>query len=230
MDFERIWLKKLFLQLEELRGEEFRDTVMKGSEKLSSETASGNVITWTADAVKKLKEELSEEELHDVVTGCACHYPGTKLLPVRAAFRKNGDFSEAIDLLREQFVESMRNGMHLDMEVVDKLLEMGMGVAGVLDGDRIIAIKIPKSGNLRKWLSEKNPQERRKIYCHCPRVNEAVKQGMEMPVEYCLCGAGFYRNIWETITESPVRVEVIESVFAGDDFCRVAIYPLIIRG
>lgn len=47
-----------------------------------------------------------------------------------------------------------------------------------------------------------------------------------MPVEYCLCGVGFYRDIWGTITELPVRVEVMESVFKGDDFCRVAIYPL----
>ncbi|MCK5133335.1 MAG: hypothetical protein KAR40_14435 [Candidatus Sabulitectum sp.] len=230
MDFERMWLDNLSRQLEELKGEEFSDTVMKGSEKLDSATAPENVIRWTAGVVKKMKEELSDEELHDVVTCCACHYPGEKLLPVRDAFRERGDFHEAIDLLREQFVESMRDEMHLDMEVVDKLLEMGMGVAGVLDGNRIIATKIPRSGNLRKWLSGKDPQERRKIYCHCPRVNEAVNHGIEMPVEYCLCGAGFYRDIWETITESPVRVEVIESVFAGDDFCRVAIYPLIVRG
>jgi len=201
---------------------------VKGSEKFSSSTAPGNVMRWTAGAVNKLKEELSEVELHDVVTGCACHYPRAKLLSVRAAFRKSGSFPEAIDLLRKQFVESLRDGMLMDMEIVNKLLEMGMGVAGVLDGSRIIAVKIPKSGNLRKWIGEKDSQARREMYCHCPRVNKAVKQGIRMPVEYCLCGAGFYRNIWETITESPVRVEVIESVFDGDDRCCVAVYPYLL--
>jgi predicted hydrocarbon binding protein len=40
---------------------------------------------------------------------------------------------------------------------------------------------------------------------------------------YCQCGAGFYRGIWETILERPVRVEVLESVLSGGDVCRVAV-------
>lgn len=230
MDFEKLWLDKLARQLEKSKGEEFRDDAMSGSEELLSGTSPEEVILWTAGVMEKLSKELSEEELHDVVTGCACHYPGIKLLSVRDAFRKNGDFAESIELLKKQFVESLRDDMLMDMEIINKLLEMNMGVAGVLDGNRIIATKIPKSSNLRKWLSEKNPDERRKMYCHCPRVNQVLELGMEMPVEYCLCGAGFYRDIWESITESPVRVEIIESVFAGDDFCRIAIYPLLLKG
>lgn len=230
MDFEKAWLAKLSLQLEGVKGKEYRNTVMKGSEEFNGNTDPGEVVSWTAGVMKKLTDELSEKELHNAVTGCACHYPREKLLPICDAFRKNGDFAEAIKLLKQQFVESMKNGMRMDMETIDRLLEMGMGLAGVLDGERIIATKIPKSGNLEKWLRERDPDERRKMYCHCPRVNQVVSRGIDMPVEYCLCGAGFYRDIWETITESSVRVEVIESVFTGDDLCRIAIYPLLLRG
>ncbi len=230
MDFEKMWLDKLSRQLKELKGQEFTDRVLKGSEEFSSSTAPVNVIAWTANVMNELKEDLSDKEIHDVVTGCACHYPGSKLVSIRDAFRMNGDFAEAIELLKKQFVESLRDEMLMDMETINRLLEMNMGLAGVLDGNRMIATKIPKSCNLRKWLSEKDPDERRKMYCHCPRVNQVLELGMEMTVEYCLCGAGFYRDIWETITESSVRVEVIESVFAGDDFCRIAIYPLLLKG
>ncbi|MCP4647768.1 MAG: hypothetical protein GY852_08585, partial [bacterium] len=162
------------MQLEELKGERFRDEVMKGSAELSSSTAPGNVISWTADMMVKLKTELSGDELHDVVTGCACHYPAAKLVPIRDAFRKNGSLTEAIDLLKKQFVESLQDGMLMESEIVDELLRRNMGVAGTLEGNCIIATKIPKSGLLRKWLKEKDPEERRKIYCHCPRVNQAV--------------------------------------------------------
>ena len=45
--------------------------------------------------------------------------------------------------------------------------------------------------------------------------------GME---EYCYCGAGFYKGIWETILGEQVRVEVLESVMMGGDVCKIAIH------
>ncbi len=230
MDFERMWLDKLSSQLLDLKGKEFRDMVLINSETLNSSSSAGAVLQWTASAVEKMQEGLSSEDLHDVVTGCACHYPRTKLLPIRDAFRKRGSIGECISLLENQFVESLRDGMDLDQQIIEKLLEMNMGLPGVLDGKRIVATKIPKSCNLKKWFYEKDPEERRKMYCHCPRVNQALMLGIQVPVDYCLCGAGFYRDIWETITETSVRVEIIESVFAGDDFCRVAVSPSVLQG
>lgn len=230
MDFERMWQDKLSARLEELKGTEFRDMVMTDSEILNLNSSPSEIIEWTVAAVEKMQEGLSSDELHDVVTGCACHYPQAKLLPIRDAFRKSGSIGECISLLEKQFVESLSDGMHVDQELIEKLIEINMGLPGVLDGNRIIATKIPKSCNLKKWFYEKDPEERRKIYCHCPRVNQALILGMQMPVEYCLCGAGFYRDVWETITEAPLRVEIIESVFAGDDFCRVSVFPSVLQG
>ena len=217
MDFEDQWLEKLSLALEEARGPGFRDSVMSGA-------GEREVISWTAEVMEKLNSELSAEELHDVMTSCACHYPASALEPVREAFAGTGSFTLAMDMLREQFRESMKN-LGIPDEVIDGLLARGMGPAGVLEENRIVATKIPRSGNLMAWLSEEDPARRREIYCHCPRVNRALEKGMPVPVAYCLCGAGFYRDIWETVTGEAVRVEVLRSVMSGDDTCSIAIYP-----
>ncbi|HOP25902.1 MAG TPA: hypothetical protein PLM22_03265 [Candidatus Sabulitectum sp.] len=222
MDFEDQWLEKLSLALGEARGAGFRDSVMSGA-------GEREVIRWTVEVMEKLNSELSAEELHDVMTSCACHYPASALEPVREAFAGTGSFTLAMDMLREQFRENMEKNLGIPDEVVENLLARGMGPAGVLEENRIVATKIPKSGNLMTWLSEEDPGRRREIYCHCPRVNRALEQGIPVPDTYCLCGAGFYRDIWETITGKPVRVEVLRSVMNGDDTCSIAVYPEALR-
>jgi len=230
MDFEKMWQHKLSSQTEELCGREFRDEIMKGSEDLNADSMSADVIRWTAKAIEKLRNRLSPEEIHDIVTGCACHYPRAKLLPIRDSFRKSRDFAGAVSLLQKQFIQFLVSELQMDLEIVSEIIDMGMGPAGVLDGNRIIAVKIPKSEYLNAWLMEADPEKRRKLYCHCPRVRQSVLKGIEMPVEYCLCGAGYYRDIWETITEAPVRVEIIESIFAGGNRCSIAVYPSALKG
>ena len=228
-DFEKLWLGKLSVMLEKLRGGEFRDSVMKSARNQTDTSPKERTITWTAKTVEKLSAALTEEELHDVFTGCSCHYPPARLAPIRDAFAASGSFPEALDLLRDQFLATLRDGMMLDDEVIHGLLDQGMGPAGILEENRIVATKIPKSRNLRAWLAEDDPGSRRELYCHCPRINKALELGIEIPVEYCLCGAGFYRNIWETITGEQVRVEVLESVQKGDDVCRIAVYPASLK-
>lgn len=228
-DFEKLWLGKLSKGLEKVRGPEFSHSVMKSARNQTDTSPDERTITWTAKAVKKLAGELTEEELHDLFTGCSCHYPPARLAPVRDAFASSRSFPEALKLLREQFIATLKDGMMLDDEVIHGLLDQGMGPAGILEESRIVATKIPKSRNLRSWLAEEDPGRRRELYCHCPRINKAPELGIDVPVEYCLCGAGFYRNIWETITGEPVRVEVLESVLKGDDVCRIAVYPASLK-
>jgi predicted hydrocarbon binding protein len=46
----------------------------------------------------------------------------------------------------------------------------------------------------------------------------------KVPADYCYCGAGFYKDIWEEILQQPVEVELLSSVLQGDDTCQVAIH------
>jgi len=44
-----------------------------------------------------------------------------------------------------------------------------------------------------------------------------------MPLTYCYCGAGWFRQQWETATGRPVAmVEVVRSALKGDLVCEFA--------
>ena len=206
MGFERMWLTKLRAALERVAGPGLTDEFLQGSQEFKENTPAGEVISWTASMVEKLNALLSPCQVNEVITSCACHYPSAKLAPIRDAFRESHDFAQAISMLNGQFSQMLTGVLGFDEGTVEMLLADGMGPAGILEDDRIVAIKIPKSGNLRDWLAENEPAAKRKLYCHCPRIRDAVEMGISVPVEYCLCGAGFYRNIWEEITEQPVRL------------------------
>lgn len=224
-DFETLWLGKLSDALDRIRGRDYRESVMKSARNQTDSSPHDRVAGWTARTVEKLSADLAGSELHDALTACSCHYPSARLAPIREAFARNGSFPEALELLRQQFMETLRDGMLLEQEVIDGLMARGMGPAGILEENRIVATKIPKSSHLRAWLAEEDAIRKRELYCHCPRIMHALELGIEIPAEYCLCGAGFYRNIWETITGEPVRVEVLESVQQGGQVCRIAVYP-----
>ncbi len=158
------------------------------------------------------------------MTACSCPYPRTKLQKLRRIYLETGDVDNVIEALQQQLEDSLRKGMLFEDSIVDRIVELGWGVAGKRDGNRIIITKIPKSGNLREYMDESDPQKKKELYCHCPRVRQAVRLGIELPSSYCLCGAGYYLQIWETILERKVRVEVLESVCAGGDKCSFAVY------
>ena len=96
-------------------------------------------------------------------------------------------------------------------------------MAGVRKGKQIISTKIPKSSYIVEYFEAEDPLEKRKLYCHCPRVRDGVGEDPQLPLAYCYCGAGFYKGIWEIILGVPVRVEVLESVMMGGDVCKIAI-------
>ena len=107
--------------------------------------------------------------------------------------------------------------------MIDEIVRRGWGLAGNLDSDRIIATKIPKSSNLVDYLVEDGAEKRRQLYCHCPRLRQAISLGVSISSTYCYCGAGFYRGIWEEILQMPVDIQVMKTVLQGDDVCKFLI-------
>ena len=129
-----------------------------------------------------------------------------------------------IDPLLQLFELFLRDVLELDEPLVERIVAMGWGLAGRLEGDRVIATKIPKSGYLLDYLQETDPEKKRQYYCHCPRVRDVLRGGETISTTYCYCGAGFYKGIWQEILQRSVEVEVLESVLQGDAVCKIAIY------
>jgi hypothetical protein len=224
-DFERYWQNKFCRCLDDALGEENRRFVTRGGESLTSKSGDGAIIAWSRQAMARLSTVADIEQQRAIMLGCACQYPNEELSHIRARFAAGGDLSEVNAMLQEQFEAFLRVDLHLDEEMVAAVTERGWGLAGTLENGTIIATKIPKSGNLRAYLAEADPDRRRELYCHCPRVRAVIRTSESLPPVYCYCGAGFYRGIWEEILQHPVQIEVLETVIQGGEECRFRIKP-----
>jgi predicted hydrocarbon binding protein len=223
-DFERAWLAKFSGGLEEIAGEEICREVMQGSEALSSDSSRDEVIAWSRMAMERLEARVDEEGRKSIMTGCACQYPRSGLQDVRKEYEATQDIDVAHRMLQERFEAFLRDTLKLDDEIFAEVVSRGWGLAGIKQGNTIIATKIPKSGYLVQYMQETDPEKKRQIYCHCPRVRDALMIGATISPTYCYCGAGFYKGIWEEILQEPVEVEVLESVLKGDQVCTIAIH------
>jgi predicted hydrocarbon binding protein len=222
-EFERAWQGKFGRSIEKHATDEVRDKVLERGEHLSDRSPREVIIAWSDCAITELERLVPLEKAQDILTECACHYPREDLKTLREAYMQRGDNDEIHAMLLAIFRDFLDETLGLDDGDIDTILERGWGLAGLRHGNNILVTKIPKSGYLKAYLQEKDPQRRREMYCHCTRVREAVKLGTPMPKTYCYCGAGFYKDVWETILGEPVQVEVRSSVLQGDDVCTIAI-------
>lgn len=57
--------------------------------------------------------------------------------------------------------------------------------------------------------------------CYCGSVSKT-----RQPISriYCQCSCGWYKKLFETILEKPVKVELLDSIIHGADMCRFIIY------
>jgi hypothetical protein len=223
-DFEKTWQAKISTGLDQILDPEERDRILAGAEDLEQSSSTLDKATWTCEMFTRLEEVTDEKTRQEILTGCACHYPKAELDDARGIFLETGDVDQVIDLLQAKFEDFLLEDLELDEELVGELVTRGWGLAGVREGRQIIATKIPKSAYLEEYFETEDPQEKRKLYCHCPRVRDNVGEDPHLPETYCFCGAGFYQGIWETVLREPVRVEVLESVMTGGDVCKIAIH------
>jgi hypothetical protein len=222
-DFERSWLSKLSSCLDKIAGGDARKKILQGSKKLTSDSHSDEIIEWTRQAMERLDVLVDEEKRIEIMTACACRYPESELSEIRDAHAKAKDIGVAHRMLTDKYVSFLKNDLRLEDDLVEEIMNRGWGLAGVREGNTIIATKIPKSGNLVEYLKETDREKRRALYCHCPRIREAIGSNKKISPTYCYCGAGFYKGIWEYILQQPVKVELLESVLSGDEVCKVAI-------
>ncbi|MEA3335310.1 MAG: hypothetical protein U9R25_05325 [Chloroflexota bacterium] len=223
-DFEQNWQKKLSASLDREAGRAIRVRVMQGCQELTRDSNREEVIDWSRQAMEKLDALLDPGVAQTIMASCACRYPTADLQAEREVYARTGEIDRVHQMLQDKFELFLRNTLQLDESLIQTVVERGWGLAGNKDGDTIVATKIPKSGFLEDYFNEPDPEKRRQLYCHCPRVRDGVAMGEMLPVTYCYCGAGFYQGIWEDILQQPVKVDILSSVLQGDDLCTIAIH------
>lgn len=213
-DFEKQWLQKLRCGLQKINREELLEKAL---------TNHSGKVEWSADLMQLLKQELTEEELTNVMCGCACLAGKDYLKVLRDEYSLTKDIEKVHLMLQEYFEKSIKEYKNLSDEEMRYIKAHDMGMAGVLNRGVITAVKIPK--DFHKYSQTYDLRKKRYHYCHCPRIREALLT-LDRPVDenYCYCGAGFYRDIWEYILQRPVKVTIVESLMQGNEQCKIQIH------
>jgi hypothetical protein len=224
-DFDKYWLRVFSMCVEDYANEEIKNQILLGSEEISSETPRQEVFDWSQQAMKKLDELVDEDQKYEIMTTCSCQYPRSNLQKFKDLYDETKDVRLVHQKMQEYFEIYLKEQMKVEDKYIQEIIKRGMGMAGKFDGKTIIATKIPKSAFIPEWFEETDSNKKRALFCHCPRIRDVLDDpNNELPKEYCLCGAGFYKGIWEFILSVPVKVEVLETVMKGDEVCKIGIY------
>ncbi len=215
-NFEKQWLNKLQIGLKKIGKPDLFIELTKDKDEQP-------LVEWTKKLMDLLKVNLTQDEINEVMIGCACITPKDYLENIRNEYAKTKDLKKAHTMLQEAFEKFIRQYKNLDDEQMKFLRESGWGSAGKLEGNTIISTKIPKE--FHKYFQTTDVQKKKYYYCHCPRIRDLfLNNEKPLDVNYCYCSAGFTKDIWEYILQREVKVEIIESLMKGDEVCKIAIY------
>lgn len=131
--------------------------------------------------------------------------------------------TEAIGVLERHMNEGK---IWYEQEITPEVVEFVRGnqevLSAVREGGYLYVTKIPYAP--KDWLKETDPMMRRYYACHCPLARAAILMGRPgIPLDWCYCSGGFEKLMFDVVFEEPTKVEVLESVLAGDARCRFRI-------
>ena len=201
------WAGLLGRHLTRVLGHEASRDVLRGSDALSLESSVDERFCWVKGAMERLTSRADEHAKADALSSCSHVFPRAQLQKLRAVYesaRAEGeDPLEAVDAVRE-FMAA----------------DAGWGELPRREGRVLYSSKKPRDP--KAFESAEDDAERRRAYCFCPLVRDHLEGGM--PLAFCYCGAGWYRQQWEGALGKPVRVDIVESLLKGDDRCTFAIH------
>lgn len=200
------WVDLLGRHLTRVLGDQASRDVMRGSDALSLESTADERSCWVQGAMQRLIMQADEHDKADILSSCSHVFPRAQIQKLRAVY------------------ESARAEGHVPLDAVDAVREFmaedpGWGELPRRDGRVVYSTKKPRDA--KAFESAKDDAERRRAYCFCPLVRNRLDRGM--PIAFCYCGAGWYRQQWEGALGQPVRVEIAESLLKGDERCTFAI-------
>jgi effector-binding domain-containing protein len=201
------WNDLLAANLERVLGAEAHCAVMQGADGLSIESAVAERFAWAKGAMERLEGLAAPDQAYDVVSSCAHIFPREQIDKLAAIYQ--GAWAKHADLLAA--VDAVIEFMSVDPGWKDR---------PVREGRVVYATKRPR--NPQAHERAQTPAERRAAYCFCPVIRARLDAGM--PLTYCNCGAGWFRQQWEGAIGRPVRIDIVESVLRGDEVCRFAVY------
>ena len=201
------WNDRLARNLDRVLGQEVKQVVMQGSDRLGIESSADDRFRWVKGMVERLNGLADEPQKYDILSSCAHVCPPGQITKLKTVY--------------EEAKTSTQDAMQAVDAVLD-FMESDPGWGGerpLRDGYVIYSAKNPRDP--KGYQDAKDALERRRAYCYCPLVRNHMGQGM--PITFCYCGAGWYRQQWEGVIGRSVTVEIVKSVLKGDEVCQFAL-------
>jgi hypothetical protein len=225
-------LDNFYAILGEQLGEEVRDAVFAEVELPPLGTPSAKKPAITQKVMSRF-EELVDAEVGDrILSACLRSLPDDFHSEARQQYLDSDNLQAFLqakgDALIAELEELRDSGaLYFTQPITDEVIDyvncMPEIRQGLLDGDVIYEAKIPYM--TVEYLKETDKQKKRYYYCHCPWVRESIPAGdVQVSPNFCKCSAGFHAKFWEAAFGQPLKVDVVESVLQGDEWCKFVIH------
>ena len=222
----------LFQRVAEQYGSEFRDEIFEGIGVVPYGTPSPEKPAFLHPVIERLEARVGNEACKAFLSPSLRDLPDEPFLGEREKYRQSGNLDVYLKRKKEDFLGVLeacqRDGrLFFSQEITPEVLsfvrdhpEMG---GGKREGSILFETKIPYM--TRQYLEETDPVLRRYYACHCPWAREAIKNSnVKLMTSFCQCSGGFHKKPFEVIFQQSLKVEVLNSVLMGDDYCRFAIF------
>ena len=202
------WTEILVHNLERVIGSDGSASVMGSVEVLDVESSPAERFEWVKAAIQRLDNLADEHQKYDMVSSCAHVYPPGQLEKLKVVY----------DEAHSQYDDPL--------DVIDAVSAFMDADPGWNERERYrvgrVIYHTKNPADPQGYADAQTDAEKRAAYCFCPVIRAKLDQGM--PVTYCYCGSGWFRQQWEAATGKPVRVEVLQSVLKGDLVCQFAVH------
>lgn len=226
-------MNNLMKEIENDLGKDRAKRIFDGIELPSLGTGNKEKPEKTKQIIERLESTFDEEKCLDFLSRGLHKLPEDYFQKERQKYLKSKNIDDYLEQKHSEFVDILENHMKenrlfftqkIDEEVIEFVRNDQMISAGIRDGDIIYITKIPYMA--KKYLTEKNDKLKRYYYCHCPWVREAIKNSQEdrIPKKICYCSAGFFKQTWDIVLDHPVKIDVVNSILMGDNFCKFALH------
>ena len=213
-------------------GEKIRDRVFAEIELPPLGTQSDKKPEITQQVMARFDELVDAETGDQILSDCLRSLPEDYHHQAREKFINSENMEAFLQAKGDAFItelEKLRDegALYFTQPVTDEVIEYVNRTPeirqGLLEGDVIYEAKIPYM--TIEYLNESDERMKRYYYCHCPWVREAIPAGeLEISPNFCKCSAGFHAKYWQAAFGQPLKVEVVESVLQGDEWCKFKIH------
>jgi effector-binding domain-containing protein len=185
------WFDRFNKQVEEVLGPQAKEEVIAPLSTLSIDSTASDRHKALCRSLRLLETKTNEVQQYVILSHCAHVFPVELIPPLQDLFRKTGSVDVVIEAMKT------RGGFY------PKNLRREGGV--------IYSEKGP--ANPIAYKDAKTVAERRRAYCFCPLIRDSID---ETPEVFCNCSAGWPKQLWEGILETPLQIEITKSLTRGE--------------